>query len=106
MQKEKLTCDNCHKDWQRIPSRGRKPKLCPSCITGPAQVKDSPKPVLQKVVQKVTQDDPMPFPGPTKWACSSCGASVSVGIDIRYAPTHQCKKRLKRTYALELIREA
>ena len=102
MQKEKLTCENCHKDWQRIPSRGRKPKLCPSCISGRVQIKDSPKPVAQKVLDH----NSMPFPGPSKWACPSCGASISIGIDIKHPPTHQCQKRLKRIYALELIREA
>lgn len=109
MQKEKLTCENCKSTWQRVPSRGRKPKLCPSCIAGPVKVQPSSKPVDQKAkptLEKVAQNDSMPFPGPSKWACSSCGCSVKIEIDMRYAPTHHCKKRLKRVYALDLIREA
>lgn len=102
MQKEKLICENCKTTWQRIPSRGRKPKLCPSCVSGPVKVQPSVKPVPQKL----PQDDSMPFPGPSRWACSSCGISVKIEIDMKYPPTHNCKKRLKRTYALELIREA
>lgn len=100
---ETLTCENCSRKWKRELVRGRKPKLCPKCITVSV---DSPQ------IKKVSMPKPSlvgsnlmsKFPAPSKWLCSSCGASVTVQVGIEYEPTHVCKKRLSKVYSLELVR--
>ena len=32
MESEELICEQCDKHWQRTKARGRKPKLCPTCV--------------------------------------------------------------------------
>lgn len=112
MRKEKLICQKCRKEWERVPSRGRKPVLCPSCLSSSKSTT-----VLKKVETKIphnqsasnlqpSESEPFPYPAPTKWLCSSCGASVQILVDLKYAPTHHCAKRLRRLFALELVRQA
>lgn len=103
MQKEKLTCLQCNKDWQRVPTRGRKPKLCPSCLAAPVST-DSSTPATKSVQAAPTND--LLYPAPSKWLCASCGASVEIGVAINHPPTHHCHKRLRKKYNLELVRKA
>jgi hypothetical protein len=118
---ETLTCEQCSKKWKRQPSRGRKPRLCPKCLTAPqkasqpisqpSQPVTAKKPATKlqqnvtpatKLQQNVTAD--YKFPGPTKWMCKTCGTSIKTEISLQYEPTHSCQKRLRRVFALELIR--
>jgi hypothetical protein len=105
MNKEKLTCDKCSKQWERISSRGRKPKLCPNCTS------DSPPVLIHK---PSTSNQPTPkvtksinadvvYPAPSKWNCKSCDAKLEVGVGIKEAPFHKCPKRAMRMIVLELV---
>ena len=38
MELEELICEQCDKHWQRTKARGRKPKLCPTCISSSSLV--------------------------------------------------------------------
>jgi len=101
MEREKLFCDSCKKVWSRTKTRGRKPRICPNCV---AQIiiDQQEEDVELSVVQ---EDSPAPtkYPPNTKWHCPSCRASVKICIGINYPPTHQCPKRLRRVYQLEMI---
>ncbi len=103
METETLTCTQCSSTWNRQKTRGRKPKLCPSCIQ-----------TLEQVEQELDEDIEIPldiqedppsrtkYKAGTKWKCNSCGVSVKISIGINDPPTHPCKKRLKKIFALEL----
>lgn len=116
--KEILTCKNCSKTWSRPKSRGRKPFLCPSCVTNDVSLSvikiSSFKPNLKSVIsnpkQQVSsfktqslQNDKKPIESPSKWQCSSCLVYVTVEVPIYDPPTHSCKKRLKKIYPLEKV---
>lgn len=112
MRKEKLVCQKCRKGWQRVPSRGRKPVLCPSCLSSAKSSstakKIDPPPAPKQIVlsSKTIEPEELPYPAPTKWLCSSCGASVQILVGLKYPPTHHCAKRLRKLFALELVRQA
>lgn len=102
---ETLVCEKCSSSWKRQPSRGRKPRLCPTCISSSDQSISLSKAIQTPSVQLKTQSqcDSTKFPAPTKWKCHTCGVALKVEIGINYPPTHRCQKRLKRTLPLELI---
>lgn len=116
--KEKLTCKKCEKNWSRQISRGRKPHFCPKCtkealilpaikINYSSIKKDqlpsnSVKSVSLKTLNK-KQSAEQPIKGPSHWQCSSCLVSVSININIYEPPTHCCKKRLNKVFALEKV---
>jgi len=103
MENETLTCTQCSSTWNRQKARGRKPKLCPLCTQ-----------TLQKVQEDLDEDEDLlpvieeappsrtKYKAGTKWKCNSCGVSVKISIGINDPPTHPCKKRLKKVFALEL----
>jgi hypothetical protein len=104
METETLTCVQCSSSWNRQKARGRKPKLCPSCIS-----------TLEKIEQTLEEEEPEDIPVKeepplsktkfkpgTKWLCNSCGVSIKINIGINDVPTHPCQKRLKRILPLEL----
>lgn len=97
---ETLTCEKCSGTWQRQPSRGRKPRYCPDCLSNDnkqVSIEDTqPSNSTSSVTYK--------FPAPTKWRCSSCGVGIQARVNLDYEPTHACQKRLKRVLPLELIR--
>ena len=103
---ETLTCEKCSASWQRPPARGRKPRLCPACLAAPQEaLAPSQTPQVQKESKPLANaTTEYRFPGPTKWMCSSCGASIKTEISLQYEPTHACHKRLKKVFALDLIR--
>lgn len=100
MATETLTCQSCNKEWNRESTRGRKPKVCPSCIR------------IEKVVVKgrletirmTTSDKPEPkYKGKNKWKCPSCKLGVTTYVSVSYEPAHQCQKRGRRWYQLDLV---
>jgi hypothetical protein len=103
---ETLTCEQCNKKWKRQPARGRKPRLCPTCLSAPQEAVMPPQaPKNQRASKPIESTvDQYKFPGPTRWVCNSCGASIKTEVSLQYEPTHACHKRLKRVFALELIR--
>jgi Zn finger protein HypA/HybF involved in hydrogenase expression len=100
MNKEKLTCDNCKTEWERISSRGRKPKLCPSCASDSAPVLVQ-KPAKQPEI--VIVDSSTKYPGPSKWKCPNCETKMNTEVGLLDAPVHKCPKRAMRVIVLELV---
>lgn len=106
MELEELICEQCDSQWQRAKSRGRKPKLCPTCLESSSLVlvveeendpiEDIPlvqEPPLEKTTYKPN----------SKWICNACGAKIQIGVGINDAPMHKCPKRANRVLPLELV---
>jgi hypothetical protein len=106
MEHDQLTCIQCGLQWNRLKARGRKPKLCPSCLQAPNDSKMPQEDEDDQVEEIPVTPEPPPartkYRPNTKWSCSSCGVSIKIGIGINDAPTHSCKKRLKKIFPLEL----
>jgi len=106
MESEELICEQCDKHWQRTKARGRKPKLCPTCIasSSPILVVETDEDIIENIP---IAEEPPPektlYKPNTKWICHSCGAFVKTGVGINLPPTHSCKKRLKKIYPLEKL---
>ena len=98
---ETLICEKCSNSWTRQPSRGRKPRFCPSCVS--TMTKDIGPIKTVKVIDSDEEKSTAKFPAPTAWRCSSCGVGIELKVNVDYAPTHSCKKRLKKNYPLELL---
>lgn len=48
---ETLTCEACSKTWTRFSRRGRKPKLCPECITTQQEARAIREPESPEVLE-------------------------------------------------------
>jgi hypothetical protein len=105
MNKEKLTCSKCNKKWERVSSRGRKPKFCPKCAvdSAPVPVQKAPEAIQKPSKATKTDDSGIIYPAPSKWNCKSCDAKIEVGVGIKEAPIHKCPKRAMRVLGLELV---
>ena len=104
MELEVLTCIQCSSTWNRQKTRGRKPKLCPSCVLTLEKIEDEQEEDIEET--PILQEEPPPAktkykPG-SKWKCTSCGVCIRIGIGIDLPPTHRCQKRLKKVLPLEL----
>lgn len=97
---DELTCMQCNLQWKRSKTRGRKPKLCPSCLQSPSAFGDSSQLTINASKQERVTFKHKPN---TEWKCHSCGVYVKVCVAIDESPSHACKKRLNRIYSLELI---
>ena len=97
---DELTCIQCNLQWKRPKARGRKPRLCPSCLQAPSASTDSSHLTINAPKQENT---PLRYKPNSEWKCHSCGAYVKVCVAIDEAPSHTCKKRLHKVYLLELI---
>lgn len=95
---DQLTCIQCNLQWQRPKARGRKPKLCPSCLQAPASNSSN-------LTINAPKEEPsaLRYKPNTEWKCHSCGSYVKVCIAIDEPPSHSCKKRLNKVYSLDLI---
>jgi hypothetical protein len=105
MELEELICEQCDKHWHRTKARGRKPKLCPTCLSSTSLplieqdedvIEDIPliqEPPLEKTLYKPN----------SQWQCSACGAKVRIGVGVNIPPVHKCPKRANRLLSLDLI---
>ena len=105
MELEELICEQCDKHWQRTKARGRKPKLCPTCISSSSLVsnQDDEDIVEDIPVAKEPTPEKTLYKPNSKWQCFACGAKVSIGVGVNVPPTHRCLKRANRLLSLELI---
>lgn len=103
MELEVLTCIQCSSTWNRQKARGRKPKICPSCISTLEKIEDEEEDIEVPVV---VAEEPPPsktkYKAGTKWKCPTCNVSIKINIGINEPPTHPCQKKLKRVLPLEL----
>lgn len=108
MEYDQLTCAECGQQWQRPKARGRKPKLCPTCLQAldlpTAKIVYSSIEHTEKKTENVSVDKPLKYQPNTEWKCHTCGAYVKICIAINEPPSHSCSKRLKKVYDLELIK--
>lgn len=100
MSKEKLTCQNCNAEWERVSSRGRKPKLCPSCAIDSAPV---PVEKVSKTIELPVSDSGPKYPGPSKWQCPNCSTKMNTEVGLIDPPVHKCPKRAMRMIVLDLV---
>jgi hypothetical protein len=106
MELEELICQHCDSQWNRAKGRGRKPKLCPTCIQSPTTIivvqqedDDSDSiPLIPESAPPATKFKPN-----SKWLCHSCGAKIKVCVGINTPPIHKCPKRANRVLPLEQI---
>lgn len=77
--KESLVCEVCSSLWIRKRSRGRKPKVCPQCLKDNVVLHDLLTPMSTESSSKKA----------TKWVCPTCGQSVTVFVNLKYAPVCQ-----------------
>ena len=105
MNKEKLTCSKCNKKWERVSSRGRKPKFCPKCAVDstPAPVQKPSEPVQKPSKTTKSIESDIVYPAPSKWTCKSCETKIEIGVGIKQPPIHKCPKRSMRVLCLELV---
>lgn len=101
MDLEVLTCIRCSSSWNRQKTRGRKPKICPSCTPSLQKIEDDQEDAQILVVDELPPLKTKFKPG-TKWQCPSCKVSIKINVGINYPPTHSCPKRLRRVLPLEL----
>ena len=105
MELEELICEQCDKHWQRTKARGRKPKLCPTCLSStslvPVQDDDD---IFEEIpiAEEPTPDKTLYKPN-SKWQCSACDAKVRIGVGVNVPPVHKCPKRANRLLSLDLI---
>lgn len=104
MKKEKLTCQKCSTEWERISARGRKPVLCPPCTEGssPVLIKKEPKRLQPQKSETVSSNSSIKYPGPSTWQCPSCKTKMKTEVGLFDAPVHKCPKKAMRLIALEL----
>jgi hypothetical protein len=106
MELEELICEQCDSQWQRAKSRGRKPKLCPTCLESSSLL-----PVVEEETDTeqeipLAQEPPLEktaYKPNSKWLCNACGAKIQIGVGINDAPMHKCPKRANRVLPLELV---
>ena len=107
MEYDKLTCIQCGSHWNRPKSRGRKPKLCPSCLQSPQiSVEKQQEEDNDEIEAPLIPEPPLAktkYKAGSKWKCHSCLATVQIGVGHDEPPVHSCRKRLKKIYPLELI---
>ena len=106
MEIEELICEQCNSHWQRSKARGRKPKLCPTCLTSstPVAVVEEEDEQLEEV--PLLEEGPPPptkFKANSRWQCPSCKAKIKVGVGIDEPPVHKCPKRANRVLPLEQL---
>ena len=104
MELEELICEQCDKHWQRTKARGRKPKLCSTCIDSPSLIPVEEDDIIEDI--PVAKEPPLEktlYKPNSKWQCSACGAKVSIGVGVNTPPVHKCPKRANRLLSLDLI---
>ena len=108
MDTETLVCSSCSKRWKRQKTRGRKPVVCPKCLSASvpnkgssSSVKQKSEPSQQRQISK--KDDSIKYPVPSHWVCKSCLVSVKIHVRLEYPPIHLCKKRLSKEFPLEMV---
>ena len=108
---EELTCTSCSSTWKRVRTRGRKPLLCPSCLSGQAQTIISTQTPIIKSSQKdsvfsdlsVSSVHSQMHPKPSNhqelkestkngsiWKCPGCGSTLKMFVSLSAVPTHRC----------------
>ena len=107
METEELICEQCDKHWQRSKARGRKPKLCPSCLESslPIQITDTQVEEDIDTIPLAEEPpvEPTKYKPNSKWKCNACGAKIQIGVGINEPPMHKCLKRANRALPLELV---
>jgi hypothetical protein len=115
MPKENLVCELCECSWQREQSRGRKPRLCPNCLSAPEpQVQSSSTkriiiedPSLRRPTLKVvdTTVKPIKYKGKNDWICPHCRNKVKTFVGLTEEPMHWCRGKSSTYLPLELSRQ-
>lgn len=84
--KEVLVCTTCSSTWSRKKTKGRKPKLCPTCIK---------EQVYTYHGSEVMPKQSSSTKAATKWICPDCAQSITVFVKLDYPPI--CNNPLAHT---------
>lgn len=112
---EQLTCSICKKTWSRLKARGRKPLVCPACISSGTVFipsKDTvpkskepakPEPQKQSSDLSISKVHSAIYPKPSNyedivqstkqgstWKCPACGSLLTIYVPVSSTPTHRC----------------
>lgn len=108
---EQLTCSVCQKSWTRTKARGRKPLVCPTCLsTGSTFIPVPDKSSDSKKTDKpffsdlsISKVHGLLHPKPSNhqdmlestkkgstWKCPGCGSILTMLVGITAVPTHKC----------------
>jgi rubrerythrin len=125
---ENLVCSVCEKSWTRTKTRGRKPLVCPACLSSgttfiPTSTSQFESKTETLTTQSVNQNDlsvsrvhSMIHPKPanyrdmlestkkgSKWKCPGCGAVLTMMVAISDVPTHRCTPSMVTLKIMERI---
>lgn len=98
--KEILECTQCDKKWERKKARGRKPVICPDCVSfneeQEAEQRQQPVSFIEQNYESVNYT----FPSVSYWMCPNCDQTISVHVGLNYVPLHPCKTKRNQMLAL------
>jgi rubrerythrin len=125
---EHLTCSVCEKSWTRTKARGRKPLVCPTCLSSgttfiPRSISNSDSKTETKTTEpskptdlSVSKVHSMMHPRPvnyqdmlestkkgSKWKCPGCGSILTMLVGITDTPTHRCTPNTVTVKIMERI---
>lgn len=128
---EQLVCSICQTQWNRIRTRGRKPIVCPDCISSgntfipTPQVSNSAIPNTEKSNDNQSSDfgglslskihsllHPKPLnhqdmlestKNGSKWKCPGCASIVTLLVPVTAVPTHKCTPNTVTVKLMERI---
>lgn len=113
MPKESLVCEECQSSWRREQTRGRKPRLCPNCLSAPQTASKAPRIViedqsLRKPTIKVLDTNiktPVKYKGKNSWFCPDCKSTFQTFVGLMDEPMHWCKKNTRNYIPFQLSRQ-
>lgn len=122
---ETLVCEACQVSWKRQRSRGRKPRLCPTCLYADQPQPSSPTPPnppttdsstnyfsslsISKVVSTLhpksskAKELMESTQNGSKWKCPACGHIIQIYVAITDIPTHRCTPNMVSVKICERI---
>lgn len=110
---EELICTSCSSTWKRARVRGRKPLLCPKCLSSQSTPIEVSQPQVENsqpknVVSEFSDLSPSKIHRQlhprssdyldllestkkgSKWRCPACGSELVMLVAITAIPTHRC----------------
>lgn len=127
---ETLTCTSCNSQWTRERARGRKPVLCPSCVSQSELKPNQPISDSQSVITQKTEHSSINssrlalgtifrglFPkyqnaqelaeatkNGSVWKCPSCSHILTMNVAVTAPVTHRCTPDTVTTKICERIK--
>jgi len=81
MVKEQLSCQLCSTVWSRDRARGRKPRLCPTCLQDAIVVNTPVMPAKNEDIAKQKHIN-----NKRQWICPSCSMEITTYVNLSQPP--------------------